>query len=230
MATPQAIPEGNRIPHIYPTRFWSEEESKTAKVKAKRKFKIVTKDDLGNDVERDETREILVDEVQYEMVDYVEWVKKGDPKTSQVIKIKFMQRLDPEGWKVIKPYYEAWKKEEEMPVDGTPLANWPLIKSKRILDQLRMISVFTVEDLAALPDSFLHNVGMGARELRNRAKAYVEMKRGDAEKAVLFAEQNAKLEEQALQIAELTKNLENLTRNLPQREKPEDFAKGKEKA
>lgn len=222
MAQPATIPEGNRLPHIYPTRFWTEEESKTAKVKQRRKFKIVTKDDLGNDVERDEEREILVDEVQYETVEYVEWVKKGDPKTSQVIKIKNIQRMDPDAWRVIKPYYEAWKKQEEMPVNGTPLANWPLIKSKRVLEQLRMISIHSVEDLAEMPDSFLGNVGMGARELRDRAKAYVTMKRGDAEKAVLFSEQNAKIEQQDKTIADLQRSLDQLTRLLPQREMPGD--------
>lgn len=225
MANPSEIPQGERLPNIYPIKFWIEEEAKTVKVKISKKFKVITKDDLGNDVERDESREVLVDEVQYENVEYVEWMKKGDPKTSQVIKVSQIKRIDPPAWSVLKKYHEAWKKQEEVPLNGTALSNWPLIKSKRVTDQLAMLSILTVEDLAEMPDSYLPNIGMGSRDLRDRAKAFVKMKTGDAEKAVLFAEQNKKLDEQATQIADLQKSLDQLTRNLPQREMPQDVSK-----
>ncbi len=221
------IPEGQRIPHIYPTEFWTQEEETVVKVPKKISVRVVTKDDDGNDVERMDEKEVMRDEVQYIQEDYVRWVKKGDHKTANVVKVRLMKRLDPEGWRVIAPYYDKWKKGEEMPETGTPLANWPLIKGKRQVDQLRLLSILTVEDLAMVSDSMLENIGMGGRTLRDQAKRYVEMKTGDAASAVIIDKQGKTIDMLQSQLEEMQKDMARLTAALPQREKPGDIAKKK---
>ena len=42
-------------------------------------------------------------------------------------------------WEVVGPAYEAWKKGQEVPEDGTPLAAWPGV-SPEIAQRLRSMS------------------------------------------------------------------------------------------
>lgn len=46
-------------------------------------------------------------------------------------------------------------------------------ESPAIVENLRSVGIFTVEQLAALPDTGLQNVGMGARQWQEKAKAYL---------------------------------------------------------
>ena len=68
--------------------------------------------------------------------------------------------------------YEAWKKGQEMPVEGSPLKLWPVISPAQLEMCLRS-NVRTVEDLASLPDQFLSKLGLGARALQNKAKDWI---------------------------------------------------------
>jgi len=52
-------------------------------------------------------------------------------------------------WPVL---YQAWKKGEEPPVQGTPLEQWPLI-STSFLHELKSLGVRTVEQMANLTDT-----------------------------------------------------------------------------
>lgn len=69
--------------------------------------------------------------------------------------------------------YEAWKKGVEVPLNGKSLREWPVISPAQLANCLG-INVYTVEDLAALPDSGLQRLGMGARSLQEKAKAWLE--------------------------------------------------------
>ena len=46
--------------------------------------------------------------------------------------------------------------------------------SPAIVENLRSVGVFTVEQLATLPDTGLQNIGMGGRSWQEKAKAYLE--------------------------------------------------------
>ena len=69
--------------------------------------------------------------------------------------------------------YAAFKAGQEPPTEGTPLAEWPSISQSLALT-LKAQHVRTVEDLASLHDNLLGALGTGGRELRSRAKAWLE--------------------------------------------------------
>lgn len=75
----------------------------------------------------------------------------------------------------IKEAFEAWEKKQEIASVGTPLETWPPLNKAQVM-QLKHVNVFTVEDLAGLPDSALPNTNLGlhAREIRAKAQAYLE--------------------------------------------------------
>src|SRR5579871_4014755 len=72
--------------------------------------------------------------------------------------------------------YAAFRAGREAPLEGTPLADWPnsaLTRSR--VEELAYFNIRTVEHLAALNDAQLQALGMGARELREAARAFLEV-------------------------------------------------------
>lgn len=79
----------------------------------------------------------------------------------------------PQAW--VKKYheqYDAWKKGQEIPLNGTPVKNWA-IPSPAQTQNLLAAGMKTVEDLAICNDEGLRRLGMGGIELRNKAKAFL---------------------------------------------------------
>ena len=68
--------------------------------------------------------------------------------------------------------YKRWKAGQEMPVSGTPIKSWPVISPAQVEILLR-VGLRTVEDLADLNDEGLRKIGMGAVELKNKAKNWM---------------------------------------------------------
>lgn len=69
--------------------------------------------------------------------------------------------------------WQAYQNQQEQAPEGTPLAilfpNEP-----EIVDMLKAQRIHTVEQLAALSDSGLQNIGLGAREFQKRAVHFME--------------------------------------------------------
>lgn len=72
--------------------------------------------------------------------------------------------------------YKAFKDGREAPLEGTPLTSWPPITRSRA-EELTYFNIRTVEQLAAIDDAKLNNLGMGARELRGTAQKFLEAAR-----------------------------------------------------
>lgn len=71
-----------------------------------------------------------------------------------------------------KGAYEAWLKDEEPPVNGLSIKQWPgLTKSQ--YESLRAIRVMTVEDVAAMNEEAIGRLGMGGRALKQRAQEFL---------------------------------------------------------
>lgn len=70
--------------------------------------------------------------------------------------------------------YEAFKAGLEAPLEGTPLADWPQV-SRAQVEELAYFHIRTVEQLAGVHDGQLQQLGMGARELRERAKVFLDV-------------------------------------------------------
>jgi len=61
---------------------------------------------------------------------------------------------------------------QEQATEGTPLEQWPLMTPGSVRS-LKALNVNTVEQLAAVTDGNLDHLGMGARNLREQAQAYL---------------------------------------------------------
>jgi hypothetical protein len=114
----------------------------------------------------------------------------------------FSSRFPDEWLDKIEKGYEAWKAGQEIPVEGTPLAQWAVLSPAQ-RQQLIGMGVQTVEQLAQLPDGGLDSFGIGGMSLRQRARA---ANKGSAEMEQLRSE-NASLKNQ---IAAIMKRLEKM--------------------
>jgi len=138
-------------------------------------------------------------------VEMVLWAKKGQHiMTGQKTPMRITQaRKDKQIWAVIEPYYEAWKKGQENPVDGTPLGAWPGLAPEQA-ERLKMLRVRSVEDVAAMTDADVDTFGMGGLLLRQNARAFIEMKK---DKTVIQAEVSKQVGSLEAKIAELEARL-----------------------
>lgn len=66
--------------------------------------------------------------------------------------------------------FQAGQKQD---ISGSPL-DLLFPESPAIVENLKSVGIRTVEQLAGLPDTGLQNVGMGARQWQEKAKAYLE--------------------------------------------------------
>jgi len=80
---------------------------------------------------------------------------------------------------------ERFKRDEKgVDLGGTPLKMWPRI-DRGLASTLMSVNVHTVEALAALPDIHLDVIGMGGRELREQAKAFLATAAGSIDVSVM---------------------------------------------
>lgn len=102
--------------------------------------------------------------------------------------------------------YDAWKKQVEPPVDGTPIKGWSSLTPAQQATVLQA-GIRTVEDLAAANDVACAAIGMGGVTLKQKAQAWLDAAK-DVGKVV---EQN-----NALQVlnAELQRRNEELATEL----------------
>ena len=88
--------------------------------------------------------------------------------------------------------WTQFQKQQEQTVDGLPINEWPPI-SKSQANDLKSMGIHSVEQLSVLPDSAL--TWLGARELREQAKAWLD-KAGAHASATKLASENARLQAQ----------------------------------
>ena len=103
--------------------------------------------------------------------------------------------------------YAAWKQtgQSEPGASGMRLEFWPQMTRAQV-EEYRFFKVFTVEQLAELPDSTTQKI-MGSVKLKQLAKLYIEAARGEAP----FARMQVEMEKRDGQIAELTSEVRRLT-------------------
>lgn len=79
----------------------------------------------------------------------------------------------PERWaEHWKESYRRWQNGQEMPLTGTPIRGWGVISPAQQETLIRM-NCLTVEDLADTNEEGMRRIGMGALDLRNKAKAWL---------------------------------------------------------
>lgn len=101
---------------------------------------------------------------------------------------------------------EAFKRQEgDAAYGGTPISQWPQI-DVGLAATLKAAGVFSVEGLAEVSDSALHNLGIGGRTLREQAKAFLTSRQFGLPSAAAAAELSntkAELECTQAELAEL---------------------------
>jgi hypothetical protein len=102
--------------------------------------------------------------------------------------------------------YKRFKEGQEMAHEGTPLEMWPAISSKSQVLFLKHHDIHTIEQMAQVSDYNLTKLGMGGRQLRDLAQAFLDSAQRNAMTKSLMAENDklaAELIEAKAQIKEL---------------------------
>lgn len=107
--------------------------------------------------------------------------------------------------------YQAWKAggDGQPGAVGTRLEHWPLMTRAQV-EEYRFFKVFTVEQLAELPDSTVQKIH-GAVKLKQLAQLAVEAAKGDAPMVRLQGEiekRDLKIEQLSSELARLSKLVE----------------------
>lgn len=146
----------------------------------------------------------IYDDVEHASIQHV-----GDPKTwswhpahERSIYIR-----EPGGGGNYKTYaecyyehYKAFKEGQSRAQSGTPIEELPFLSSARRAE-LKALNIHTAEALAQLDGTPLTRLGMGGREMKNQAQAYLDRAKEGAMEARLAA-QNAQLQEELARMRE----------------------------
>jgi hypothetical protein len=108
--------------------------------------------------------------------------------------------------------YEAWKKGQEMPLNGTPIKGWGIISPAQQETLIRM-HILTVEELANINDEGKKRIGMGASDLKNKADIWLKQLKKGASTLEIAALKKENDDLKAIQ-ASLAEKVEQLTRAL----------------
>lgn len=115
-------------------------------------------------------------------VDYVIVMQVGSKDTAEKEALDWLNDLNrlaqngnyPIEWaQHFRRQYESWKAGHEVPELGLSVRQWPSL-SKAQAENLLAAGVRTVEDVATMNEQTMQRVGMGARELQRKARAYVD--------------------------------------------------------
>ena len=109
----------------------------------------------------------------FDEVDYVEIRIAGDK--NNIVNRKVTQE-DRDRWPV---QYAAFNAGEAETVTGTPIEEWPQL-SRTMAATCKALHIMNVEALAALSDDGIQRLGMGARDLVEKAKAYLAFAKDQA--------------------------------------------------
>ncbi len=133
----------------------------------------------------------------------------------------------PAAWaEMFERAYDHWKRGEDIPVDGTPLSQWPAITPAE-LAACKAVHVLTVEDLAQANDETTRRMGMGGLELKKRALRYLDAAHGAGKLVAENAALKAELTDVKARSAELEARLVRLEALIPDAKSPVVIAKVK---
>jgi hypothetical protein len=112
-----------------------------------------------------------------------------------------------------KEAYAAFQKGQDIPLTGSPIKGWGLISPAQQETLIKM-SVLTVEDLAAMNDEGIKRVGMGAIDLKNKAKAWLLQLKDTGALVLQMADLQKKFANQEATIVTQNEKIETMKREL----------------
>lgn len=139
----------------------------------------------------------------YDKVLYVEVISPGSRESAPVLEL--IREFSPEAElpprrreNIIARYkrpLDAWLSNEiSQDLIGTPIQEWNSIDVS-MRSTLKELGIHTVDALAVLSDEKLRVLGMGGRNLRDRAKAYLDRSLGSKQLETLSSENTSLKEE-----------------------------------
>jgi len=150
---------------------------------------------------------------------------KGDP--IEFFAEEFIERKDKESrdgrydreWvKEFRQGLEMHREGKEIPRHGTPLITWERILKTRREALARRFP--TVEDLAAVPDSSLGDIGLDGRVLRDMAKGDIQAKKDLSPVVKELAEEKEKTRRLEEMVAVMASRIDALEEDKPKRGRP----------
>ena len=138
----------------------------------------------------------------------VDWIanKEQDAKNKRVSN-QYVREL--------KLMYAEWKEGNEIPLKGTPIKGWPVLTEAMQLNVINA-NIRTVEDLAQATEEGLTNIGMGARDLKRKALAWIESSEDKGKVAMRVAS----LEQENDELKARIVTLEGQLKDKPKRGRP----------
>jgi hypothetical protein len=129
----------------------------------------------------------IVDEVEKSLVPTTPWL---DQLKERLRNGRISQRY----YDVCLQSLKRWEESGEIPIDGTPLATWNGVNPALIKNALEL-GLRSVEEVAQMTEEAMTAIGMGARDMKKRAQAYVEGTDANKAAAVITSLQHSVDEE-----------------------------------
>lgn len=157
---------------------------------------------------------------QFVTVDYVVLRQMGAKDSVEKNAVEWLQSLQnnanwrPEWVEKAKRDYDTWKSGMEPTPDGMHVSVWAAIDAGQ-RDTLLAANIRTVEDLAIASEPALMRVGIGARALQQKAKAWLESSDSFGQGAETMAAQQARIDAQDEKIKQLEERLKAALNKAP---------------
>ena len=101
-----------------------------------------------------------------------------------------------------REHYDAWKRKESgAHITGMPLAKWPMA-TPAMIRELEMLHIYSVEDLAAVSDTNVHNLTNG-RANREQAIAWLRSASDGPATAMKYAAEAQRLRDEVAELKKL---------------------------
>ena len=119
-------------------------------------------------------------------VPFASIMRPGSKDVLEVEATQWLKRLEedarqgraPQSWaEGFSAMFERWKKGEEIPVEGTPIKGWTPLSPAQQKDIITA-GFRTVEELAQASDPEVGSIGIGAYDLRKKARTWIEQANG----------------------------------------------------
>lgn len=124
----------------------------------------------------------------------------------------------------IRKAYAAYKEGKELPVDGTPLAMLPHLFTPAEIANCKALNILSLEVLAQANEETIGRIGMGGREMKNRAVEAVRLAgagTGEALKVTALQQENADLKDRMRDLENVIRDLQaQMADNVPRRGRP----------
>jgi hypothetical protein len=120
----------------------------------------------------------------------------------------------PSGWFThFQSAFDHWKKGQDAPVNGTSVRNWPAASPAQVKILLHA-HINCVEDLAQANEEVIKRIGMGGRDLKAKAQAWLDASDGSGKVAEEINALRVKYESSKLENAELQSKVSKLAAQL----------------